>query len=86
MPAMFGSATNNATLFGLDAASHAVERITGPASSLWLLVFVVPMFLFTPDHGAAAALVALEARARGRPFAAGHAAPAAPSPQRAHLS
>ncbi|MBV8394475.1 MAG: MFS transporter [Alphaproteobacteria bacterium] len=27
-----------------------LERLTGPASSLWLLVFVLPMFLFTPDH------------------------------------
>src|SRR5205814_3395880 len=30
--------------------SHALERATGPASALWLVVFVVPMFLFTPDH------------------------------------
>jgi len=29
--------------------SHAIERATGPASALWLVVFVVPMFLFTPD-------------------------------------
>jgi MFS transporter, UMF1 family len=30
-------------------ASHALERATGPASALWLVVFVLPMFLFTPD-------------------------------------
>ena len=36
-------------LFGLDKASHALERLTGPASALWLVVFVLPMFLFTPD-------------------------------------
>jgi UMF1 family MFS transporter len=50
MPAMFGLAANNDhPLFGLDAASHALERITGPASALWLAIFVLPMFLFTPD-------------------------------------
>ncbi len=65
MPAMFGLATNNDhPLFGLDAASHAVERITGPASSIWLLVFVLPMFLFTPDH-APRHLSALEAARQG---------------------
>ncbi len=36
-------------LFGLDRASGAAERMTGPFSALWLIVFVVPMFLFTPD-------------------------------------
>jgi len=50
-PALFGLARNNDhPLFGLDAASHAVERLTGPASALWLVVFVLPMFLFTPDR------------------------------------
>ncbi len=51
LPALFGLAPNNDhPLFGLDAASHELERLTGPASSLWLVVFVLPMFLFTPDH------------------------------------
>lgn len=36
-------------LFGLDRASGAAERLTGPFSALWLVVFVLPMFLFTPD-------------------------------------
>ncbi|MGE5147098.1 MAG: MFS transporter [Candidatus Eiseniibacteriota bacterium] len=36
-------------LFGLDRASHALERLTGPASALWLVAFVIPMFAFTPD-------------------------------------
>src|SRR4029077_508914 len=35
---------------GAPAQSHVGERLTGPASSLWLAVFVLPMFLFTPDH------------------------------------
>jgi MFS transporter, UMF1 family len=36
--------------------SHMIERATGPASALWLVVFVVPMFLFTPDHAKARSL------------------------------
>lgn len=33
--------------------TFALERLTGPGSSLWLLVFVLPMFLFTPDRSKA---------------------------------
>jgi MFS transporter, UMF1 family len=36
-------------LFGFDAKTHQLERLMGPASALWLVVFVIPMFLFTPD-------------------------------------
>jgi len=36
-------------LFGLDKAAHEHDRIVGPLSALWLVVFVLPMFLFTPD-------------------------------------
>jgi len=51
MPAMFGLAPNNdRPLLGLDPASHELERLIGPASALWLIVFVIPMFLFTPDE------------------------------------
>jgi len=39
-------------LFGLDPATHAGDRITGPLTALWFVVFVLPMFLFTPDHAA----------------------------------
>ena len=54
MPSMFGLAANNDTpLFGLDAATHELERLVGPASALWLAVFVLPMFLFTPDSAGA---------------------------------
>ena len=50
MPSMFGlAASNDQPLFGLDAGSHELERLIGPASALWLAVFVIPMFLFTPD-------------------------------------
>ncbi|WP_407666638.1 MFS transporter [Microvirga roseola] len=36
-------------LFGLDPAQREGDRITGPFSALWFLVFVLPLFLFTPD-------------------------------------
>jgi UMF1 family MFS transporter len=36
-------------LFGLDPRSGEDARITGPLSALWYLVFILPMFLFTPD-------------------------------------
>ncbi|NTJ43410.1 MFS transporter [Agrobacterium larrymoorei] len=36
-------------LFGLDPASGEDARITGPISALWYLVFILPMFFFTPD-------------------------------------
>src|SRR5262249_50663559 len=51
MPAMFGLAANNdRPLFGLDPATHELERLIGPASALWLAIFVLPVFLFTPDQ------------------------------------
>jgi len=48
---------------GTDPA-FTLERLTGPASALWLAVFVLPMFLFTPDH-APRNLTALEAARQG---------------------
>jgi MFS family permease len=36
-------------MFGLDKASHEHDRIVGPLSAVWIVVFVVPLFLFTPD-------------------------------------
>ena len=46
--------------------THTLERLTGPASALWLAVFVIPMFLFTPDLARTRRLPLLEWRA-GRP-------------------
>lgn len=52
-----GSPTDGKTLlglepwFGLDAAQGEDARITGPFSALWYLIFILPMFLFTPDGG-----------------------------------
>ncbi|ATN36534.1 MFS transporter [Rhizobium sp. ACO-34A] len=38
-------------LFGLDPVTGEDARVTGPISALWYLVFILPMFLFTPDAG-----------------------------------
>jgi UMF1 family MFS transporter len=39
-------------LFGLDPATGAGDRASGPLSALWFFVFVIPMLLFTPDRPA----------------------------------
>ena len=44
--------------------SFTLERLTGPASAIWLAIFVLPMFLFTPDR-APRHLSALEAAREG---------------------
>jgi MFS transporter, UMF1 family len=36
-------------LFGLDPAMREGDRATGPLSALWFVVFVTPLFLYTPD-------------------------------------
>lgn len=36
-------------LFGLDPAMHEGDRISGPLTAVWYIVFALPMFLFTPD-------------------------------------
>ena len=52
-----GSATSGKTLigiaplFGLSQAQGEDARVTGPLSALWYLIFILPMFLFTPDQG-----------------------------------
>ena len=38
-----------APAFGLDPAAREGDRISGPLTALWFIVFVVPMFLLTPD-------------------------------------
>jgi UMF1 family MFS transporter len=45
--------------------TYTLERLVGPASSLWLAIFVLPMFLFTPDHAGARRLPLLEAAKEG---------------------
>jgi UMF1 family MFS transporter len=41
-----------APLFGLDPVTHQGDRITGPLTAVWFIVFVMPMFLLTPDYPA----------------------------------
>ena len=41
-----------APLFGLDPVSHQGDRITGPLTGVWFIIFVLPMFLLTPDYPA----------------------------------
>lgn len=36
-------------LFGLDPALGEDARITGPLAACWYFIFIIPMFLFTPD-------------------------------------
>ncbi len=36
-------------IFGLDPATHAGDRASGPFSAIWYMIFVLPLFLFTPD-------------------------------------
>jgi UMF1 family MFS transporter len=39
-------------LFGLDPALREGDRAVGPLSAVWLVVFILPLFLFTPDRPA----------------------------------
>src|ERR1700761_5752507 len=39
-------------LFGLDPVTHQGDRITGPLTGVWFVIFVLPMFWFTPDYPA----------------------------------
>ncbi len=36
-------------LFGLDPATFEGDRMSGPLTALWFVVFTIPMFVFTPD-------------------------------------
>ena len=67
-------------LFGLDPVLREGDRAVGPLSAVWLVVFILPLFLFTPDRPAGLPLarggVARPAHARR------NAAAAAPAPQR----
>lgn len=38
-------------LFGLDPLHGEDARATGPISAVWYFLFILPMFLFTPDGG-----------------------------------
>jgi UMF1 family MFS transporter len=51
-----GEHSSGKTLLGLDplvqlnAATRQSDRLVGPFSALWYVVFVIPLFLFTPDR------------------------------------
>ncbi|MGL4488841.1 MAG: MFS transporter [Rhizobiaceae bacterium] len=36
-------------IFGLDPATYEGDRATGPLAAIWYLIFILPMFLFTPE-------------------------------------
>jgi UMF1 family MFS transporter len=36
-------------LFGIDHSFNEHDRIVGPISGIWLLLFILPVLLFTPD-------------------------------------
>ena len=37
-------------IFPLDSATREGDRLVGPFSALWFIVFVIPFFLFVPDN------------------------------------
>ncbi|RFC66843.1 MULTISPECIES: MFS transporter [Mesorhizobium] len=43
-------------LFGLDPVQGEDARITGPISAIWYFIFILPMFIFTPDGARGKAL------------------------------
>lgn len=36
-------------VFGLDPATRAGDRASGPFTAIWYCIFILPLFLFTPD-------------------------------------
>jgi MFS transporter, UMF1 family len=40
----------DAPLFGIDASRFEAERLTGPIVAVWMVIFVIPFFLFMPDE------------------------------------
>jgi UMF1 family MFS transporter len=37
-------------LFGLDVVAREGDRAVGPLTAMWFIVFILPLFLFTPDR------------------------------------
>lgn len=62
--ALYGFIQTESPLFGLGKEDAQHVRITGPMVGIWLAVFSVPMFLFTPDRQSKG-LPAAEAVRRG---------------------
>ncbi len=38
-----------APLFGIDQAAYEHDRIVGPIAGVWMVLFILPVLLFTPD-------------------------------------
>ncbi|WP_036223114.1 MFS transporter [Maritalea myrionectae] len=36
-------------ILGLDPMTHEGDRASGPLTAIWYVIFVIPMFMFTPD-------------------------------------
>ena len=53
-------------LFGLDPVTHQGDRISGPLTGIWFIIFVLPMFLLTPDYPAKRPVARSAARGPGR--------------------
>ena len=49
---LFAWSWNPHPLFGLDKAMHEPERAVGILASVWMLIFGLPLFFFTPDTSA----------------------------------
>jgi UMF1 family MFS transporter len=48
-------------IFSVDAATRADERLVGPLCALWYLIFVLPLFVFTPDRPPAKEAIPIKA-------------------------
>ncbi|WP_169543906.1 MFS transporter [Sneathiella aquimaris] len=46
---LLGFSLPDTPAFGLDKVAHEHDRMTGPLSAIWFVVFILPMMLFTPD-------------------------------------
>jgi UMF1 family MFS transporter len=51
-----------APLLGIDQASHQHDRIVGPLTGLWMLLFTLPLLLYTPDGRASGTPMLMAAR------------------------
>jgi len=49
-PATDKTLLGNPPLFGLDTSTHEGDRASGPLTAIWLIVFITPLLLFTPDQ------------------------------------
>ena len=39
----------DAPLFGIDQSAHEHNRIVGPIAGIWMIIFMFPVLMFTPD-------------------------------------